>query len=159
MATLRVWSPLTRGKGVREGTDLEGKEVGRMREKGWEERGPKVHFRFAHQRKDAQHCRKSVESKFRTISCKYTFSNAPFLKFLRTSKSLEKVSNGHLLRADFWEGDEDSNFSIFRVQTSSLTCLFCRNPYPKDPAVLKILRDSESLRRSVFTTPPRFTTP
>ena len=29
---------------------------------------------------------------------------------------------------------------------------------PKDPAVLKILRDSELLRRSVFTTPPIFTT-
>ena len=29
---------------------------------------------------------------------------------------------------------------------------------PKDPAVLKTLRDSELLRRSVFTTPPRFTT-
>ena len=31
--------------------------------------------------------------------------------------------------------------------------------YPKDPAVLKTVRDSELLRRSVFTTPPRFTTP
>ena len=30
---------------------------------------------------------------------------------------------------------------------------------PKDPAVLKTLRDSELLRRSVFTTPPIFTTP
>ena len=30
---------------------------------------------------------------------------------------------------------------------------------PKDPAVLKTLRDSELLRRSVFTTPPRFTMP
>ena len=30
--------------------------------------------------------------------------------------------------------------------------------YPKDPAVLKTVRDSELLRRSVFTTPPRFTT-
>ena len=30
---------------------------------------------------------------------------------------------------------------------------------PKDPAVLKTARDSELLRRSVFTTPPRFTTP
>ena len=30
---------------------------------------------------------------------------------------------------------------------------------PKDPAVLKTLRDSELLRRGVFTTPPRFTTP
>ena len=29
---------------------------------------------------------------------------------------------------------------------------------PKDPAVLKTLRDSELLRRSVFTTPPRCTT-
>ena len=32
--------------------------------------------------------------------------------------------------------------------------LLCR----KDPAVLKILRDSELLRRGVFTTPPIFTT-
>ena len=32
-------------------------------------------------------------------------------------------------------------------------------PHPKDPAVLKTVRDSELLRRSVFTTPPRFTTP
>ena len=31
--------------------------------------------------------------------------------------------------------------------------------YPKDPAVLKIVRDSDLLRRSVFATPPRFTTP
>ena len=31
------------GKGVREGTEPEGKEGGRMREKGWEERGPKAH--------------------------------------------------------------------------------------------------------------------
>ena len=31
--------------------------------------------------------------------------------------------------------------------------------YPEDPAVLKTLRDSELLRRSVSTTPPRFTTP
>ena len=30
--------------------------------------------------------------------------------------------------------------------------------FPKDPAVLKILQDSELLRRSVFTTPPIFTT-
>ena len=30
---------------------------------------------------------------------------------------------------------------------------------PKDPPILKILRDSELLRRSVFTTRPRFTTP
>ena len=30
---------------------------------------------------------------------------------------------------------------------------------PKDPAVLKTLRDTELLRRSVLTTPPRFTTP
>ena len=30
--------------------------------------------------------------------------------------------------------------------------------YPKDPAVLKTLRDSELLRRSVFTTPPKITT-
>ena len=30
--------------------------------------------------------------------------------------------------------------------------------HPKDPAVLKTLRDSELLRRSVFTTPPIFTT-
>ena len=29
---------------------------------------------------------------------------------------------------------------------------------PKDPAVLKILRDSELLRRSAFATPPIFTT-
>ena len=29
-----------------------------------------------------------------------------------------------------------------------------KNPHPKDPAVLKIQRDSELLRRSVFTTPP-----
>ena len=29
---------------------------------------------------------------------------------------------------------------------------------PKDPAVLKTLRDSELLRRSVFTTPSIFTT-
>ena len=27
--------------------------------------------------------------------------------------------------------------------------------FPKDPAVLKILRDSELLRRSVFITPPQ----
>ena len=32
------------------------------------------------------------------------------------------------------------------------------NRHPKDPAVLKILRDSELLRRSFFTTPPVFTT-
>ena len=30
------------------------------------------------------------------------------------------------------------------------------HPYPKDPAVLKILRDSELLRRSVFNTPPPY---
>ena len=30
--------------------------------------------------------------------------------------------------------------------------------YSKDPAVLQILRDSELLRRSVFTTPPILTT-
>ena len=36
---------------------------------------------------------------------------------------------------------------------------FAPTSYPKDPAVLKTLRDSELLRRSVFTTPPRFTTP
>ena len=29
---------------------------------------------------------------------------------------------------------------------------------PKDPTVPKILRDSELLRRSIFTTPPKFTT-
>ena len=38
------------------------------------------------------------------------------------------------------------------------------HPYPKDPSVLKMLRyddskNSELLRRSVFTTPPKFTTP
>ena len=32
-----------------------------------------------------------------------------------------------------------------------------RSTNPKDPAVLKTLRDSELLRRSVFATPPRFT--
>ena len=39
-------------------------------------------------------------------------------------------------------------------------CLTLRifSDYPKDPAVLKTLRDSELLRRSVFTTAPRFTT-
>ena len=34
------------------------------------------------------------------------------------------------LRADFREGDEDSDFSLSRVRrTSSLNCLSCRNPY------------------------------
>ena len=41
----------------------------------------------------------------------------------------------------------------FRTPKSLLPC------FPKDPAVLKTLWDSELLRRSVFTTPPRFTTP
>ena len=40
-------------------------------------------FRFVHQRKGAQICRKS-ESQFRTLLCKYPFSNAPFLKVLFT---------------------------------------------------------------------------
>ena len=33
---------MKRGKGVREGRGPEGKERGRMREKGWEERSPKA---------------------------------------------------------------------------------------------------------------------
>ena len=32
-----------RGKGEGRGQGLKGKEGGRMREKGWEERGPKAH--------------------------------------------------------------------------------------------------------------------
>ena len=34
---------MKRGKGVGEGTAPEGEEGGRMRGKGWEERGPKAH--------------------------------------------------------------------------------------------------------------------
>ena len=43
-------------------------------------------FRFVHQRKGAQNCRKFVANlkvmQFRTISCKYPFSNALFSKYL-----------------------------------------------------------------------------
>ena len=38
-------------------------------------------FRFVHRTKGAQNCRK-FGCQFRTILCKYPFSNAPFLKFL-----------------------------------------------------------------------------
>ena len=34
---------MKRGKGVREGVGPEGERGGRMREKGWEQRGPKAH--------------------------------------------------------------------------------------------------------------------
>ena len=40
---------------------------------------------------------------------------------------------------------------------SSLLVVHVLGTCPKDPAVLKILRDSELLHRSVFTTPPMFT--
>ena len=42
---------------------------------------------------------------------------------------------------------------------SSRTSFAYTEACPKDPAVLKTVRDSDILRRSVFTTPPRFTTP
>ena len=35
--------------------------------------------------------------------------------------------------------------------------MFCNHPYPKDPTVLKILRDSELLCPSVLLRPPIFT--
>ena len=51
---------MERGKRGKRGTGLEGEEGGRMREKGWEERGPKAHSR-------------------ETLMC------APMIKFLCTS--------------------------------------------------------------------------
>ena len=64
------------------------------------------------------------------------------------------------LRADFWEGDEDSNFSIFRVQQwhwmarTSLNCLSCLPPFH-----WKTLFHWKVLRRIPFPkigTRPRF---
>ena len=41
-----------------------------------------------------------------------------------------------------------------KTPASTYTLWSIGMPFPKDPAVLKTLRDSELLRRSVFTTPP-----
>ena len=56
---------------------------------------------------------------------------------------IQKVSIGHwpIIQRCFREGDEDSNFSVFRVQrfTESpgplhwINCLSCRNPYQTPP--------------------------
>ena len=70
--------------------------------------------------------------------------NLPFLSIFQGKyrKGPENPKNLHMcssfgIRPDFWEGDEDSNFSVFRVQQFTewpgplhlLNCLSYRNPY------------------------------
>ena len=50
-----------------------------------------------------------------------------------------------------------SCYELSGMKSSSVSPIFGYK-HPKDPAVLKTLRDSKLLRRSVFTTPPIFTT-
>ena len=47
------------------------------------------------------------------------------------------------------KGWKPSEISSCKIEASYM------KPYPKDPAILKTLRDSELLRRSVFIAPPQ----
>ena len=62
-------------------------------------------FRFVHQLKEgcaklSQICRE-FESQFRTILCKYPFSNAPLLKFLKGTPETGGLANGYFVNRYF----------------------------------------------------------
>ena len=54
---------MKKGKGVREGTGAEGERVGKKREKGWEERGPKARPRIRPFSRDSRESRDFRDSR------------------------------------------------------------------------------------------------